>query len=187
MAYGGINGDLLQECLCHTQVSCTQSSCPCGSPLLTHTSSGDSQTQFCLSLCAVSGSRCAQGMFQASEHLWRVWGLILIFCPPTTCYGFSFALGRGVCPQSCSNTTHLPLQCLPSCWGFSALRRGVSPHSFKALSKDGGVGDSPIIGMILPLVSIWNHPTHKKLTTPHSMAAPLALCEAPCPVECASL
>ena len=22
--YGGVNGDLLQECLCHTQVSCTQ-------------------------------------------------------------------------------------------------------------------------------------------------------------------
>ena len=26
--YGGVNGDLLQEGLCHTQVSCTQSLCP---------------------------------------------------------------------------------------------------------------------------------------------------------------
>ena len=33
--YGGVNGDLLQEGLCHTQVCCTQSPCPCGSPLLT--------------------------------------------------------------------------------------------------------------------------------------------------------
>ena len=28
--YGGVNGDLLQEGLWHTQVSCTQSPCPCG-------------------------------------------------------------------------------------------------------------------------------------------------------------
>ena len=28
--YGGVNGDLLQESLCHTQVCCTQSPCPCG-------------------------------------------------------------------------------------------------------------------------------------------------------------
>ena len=49
--YGGVNGDLLQKGLCHTQVCCTQSPCPCGSPLLTCTSTGDAQTQFCLSLC----------------------------------------------------------------------------------------------------------------------------------------
>ena len=42
--YGGVNGDLLQEGLCHTQVCCTQSPCPCGSLLLTHTSTGDTQT-----------------------------------------------------------------------------------------------------------------------------------------------
>ena len=43
--YSGANGDLLQEGLCHTQVYCTQSPCPCSSPLLTRTSSGDTQTQ----------------------------------------------------------------------------------------------------------------------------------------------
>ena len=37
----------------HTQVHCTQSPCPCSSPLPTHTSSGDTQTQFCFSLCGV--------------------------------------------------------------------------------------------------------------------------------------
>ena len=46
-----VNGYLLQEGLCHTQVCCTQSPCPCGRPLLTHTFEGDSQTQFWLSLC----------------------------------------------------------------------------------------------------------------------------------------
>ena len=53
--YGGVNGDLFQEGLCHTQDCCTQSPCPCGSPLLTHTSTGDTQTQFCLSLCGSLG------------------------------------------------------------------------------------------------------------------------------------
>ena len=40
---GGVNGDLLQEGLCRTQVCCTQSLCPCSSPLLTCTSIGDTQ------------------------------------------------------------------------------------------------------------------------------------------------
>ena len=34
--YGGVNANLLQKGLCHTQVCCTQS--PCGRPLLTRTS-----------------------------------------------------------------------------------------------------------------------------------------------------
>ena len=43
--YGGVNGDLLQKGLCHTQVCCTQTPCPCSSLLLTRTSTGDTQTQ----------------------------------------------------------------------------------------------------------------------------------------------
>ena len=54
--YGGVNGDLLQEGLCHTQVFCTQSLCPCARPLLTRTFAGDTQTQFWPSFCGVSGS-----------------------------------------------------------------------------------------------------------------------------------
>ena len=46
--YGGVNGNLLQEGLCYTQVCCTQSPYPCSSPLLTCTSTGVAQTQFCL-------------------------------------------------------------------------------------------------------------------------------------------
>jgi len=60
--YNGVNSDLLQEGLCHTQVCCTQSPCPWSRPLLTHTSTGDTETQFWLSLCGVSGSWCKKGL-----------------------------------------------------------------------------------------------------------------------------
>ena len=95
---GGANGDLLQEGLCHTQVSCNQSPCPCSSPLLTQTSAGDTQTQFWLNLCGVSGSWCAQSLFEPSKRHWHVWSLILnvISSLLPSCWGFSFALGRGV-------------------------------------------------------------------------------------------
>ena len=66
--YGGVNGDLFQEDLCHTH---TQSPCPCGRPLPTCTFTGDSQTWFCLSLCGVLGSWCAQGLFEPSGHIWQ--------------------------------------------------------------------------------------------------------------------
>ena len=61
-------------------------------------------TQFCLSLCGVLGTWCAQGMFEPSEHLWQVWGLILNTILPLlpSCLGISFALGCGISPQSCS-------------------------------------------------------------------------------------
>ena len=75
--YGGVNGDLLHEGLCHIQICCIQAPCSYGSPLLTHTSTGDTQTQFCLSLCGVSGSWGTQSLFEPSEHFWWVWGLIL--------------------------------------------------------------------------------------------------------------
>ena len=73
---GGVNDDLLQEeyGLCHTQVCYTQSPCLCSSLLLTHTSTRDIQTQFCLRLCGVSGSWYTQDLFEPSEHLWLVPG-----------------------------------------------------------------------------------------------------------------
>ena len=51
------------------------------------------------------GSWYAQGLFEPSEHLWQEWGLILNATLPLLpcCWGFSFALGRGVSPQICSN------------------------------------------------------------------------------------
>ena len=97
----GVNGGLLKKGLCHTQIYFTQRPCPCISPLLIHTSPRDTQTQFCLSLCGFSGSWFSQGLFEPSEGLWWVWGLIL----------------------------NMILPLLPSCWGFSALGHGVSPHN----------------------------------------------------------
>ena len=80
--YGEVNGDLLQAGLCHTQVNYTQSPCPCSSPVMTLTSTEDTQTQFWLNLCVVSGSWCPQGSFELSEHLWLTWSLILNVIPP---------------------------------------------------------------------------------------------------------
>ena len=44
-------------------------------------------------------------LFEPSEHLWQVWGLILNVNSPflSSCWGFSFALGHGVSPHSCSS------------------------------------------------------------------------------------
>ena len=55
--YGVVNGNLLQEGLCHTQVCCTQSSCPCGRPLLTRTPQSCSNTVL-------------------SQSLWGLWVLV---------------------------------------------------------------------------------------------------------------
>ena len=63
--------------LCHTHIDCTQTPWTPSSPPLTRTSSGDTQTHFCLSFCRVSESWCSQGMFEPSEYLWQIWGLIL--------------------------------------------------------------------------------------------------------------
>ena len=92
--YGGVNDDLLREGLCHNYVYCIQSPCPCGSPLLTHASTGDAQTQFCLSLCGIPGSWCIKGLFEPSESHWQEWGLILNMNSPLlpSCWGFSFSL-----------------------------------------------------------------------------------------------
>ena len=97
--YVGVNGGFLHEGLCHTQVCCTQSHCPCGRSLLTHTSAGKTQilkgrsdsvsvgllvcTRFCLSPLSISG---------------RYGVLILNVISPLlpSCWGFSFALGCGV-------------------------------------------------------------------------------------------
>ena len=81
--YSGVNGDLFQEGLCHIQVCCTQSSCHCSSPLLTCTSTGDTQTQFRVSLCGVSQSWGAQGLLEPFECLRCVWGLILNTISPS--------------------------------------------------------------------------------------------------------
>ena len=120
--YGGVNGDLLQEGLGHTH---TQSPCPCVRPLPTRTSTGDTQTQFCLSLCGVPGSWCARGWFEPSEHLWQERGLILNANSPLllSCWGFSFALGRGESPQSHSSAMKPLHQDGPQTWQIQCIQK----------------------------------------------------------------
>ena len=82
LLYGGVNGDLLQECLCHSQVGYTQSPCPCK----------QSTTYPCLhrrhSLKALSGSVSVgspgthKALFEPSNLLWWAWGLILKVIQP---------------------------------------------------------------------------------------------------------
>ena len=61
-------------------------------------SPGDTQTQFCLSLCGVCWSCCVQHLFEPSKHRWQVWGLILNVILPLllSCWGFSLPLDFGV-------------------------------------------------------------------------------------------
>ena len=94
----GVNGDP-QEGLCHTQVCCTRSPCPCSRPLLTRTSTGDTQTPKGRSGSVSVGSPgMHKVLFEPSAHLWWSWGLILnaISALLPSCWGFSFALGRRV-------------------------------------------------------------------------------------------
>ena len=77
-----------------TQVCCSQSPCPHGRPLLTCASTGDTQT-----LKGRSGSDSVGSLgpgahkvlFEPSEHLWQVWGVIVntISVLLTSCWGFS--------------------------------------------------------------------------------------------------
>ena len=91
---GGVNGDLLQDGLCHTQVYCTQSPFPQGSPLPPRISTGDTHTQFRLSLCGVSGSQWAQG------HLSFLIGMGFYskceFAPPIILLGLLLCLWKQV-------------------------------------------------------------------------------------------
>ena len=65
--YGGVNCNLLQKDLGHTQVCCTQSPCPCSRPQLTRTSAGDIHTKFWFSLCGVSF------VLVHTRFVWAIW------------------------------------------------------------------------------------------------------------------
>ena len=93
---GGVNGNLLQKGLCHTQIYFPQSSCPCGRPLMTRNSAGDTQTLNGRSGSVSVGSPGVHKVwFEPSDHLWWVCGLILNAISPLLpfCWGFSFVLG----------------------------------------------------------------------------------------------
>ena len=70
--YSGVNGELLQEGLYHTQVCCTQSPCFSSRPLLICTSIGDTQT-----LKGRSGSASVgpYGMHKVLFDPWSIFGV----------------------------------------------------------------------------------------------------------------
>ena len=104
--------DLFQEDLCHTH---TQSPRPCGRSLLTHTSTGDVQTQFCL-------SPWDPWVLVHTRFLWALWTSLVgmefdskcEFTPPTV------LLELLLCPWMWGISSQL-LQCLPSYLCFSDL------------------------------------------------------------------
>ena len=97
--YGEVSGDLFQEGLCHTQVCCTQSPCPYSRPLLTPTSTGDTQTLKSRSgSVSVGSAGVYKVLFEPSECFWWVWSFILNVILPLlpSCWVFSFALRHWV-------------------------------------------------------------------------------------------
>ena len=83
---------------CCSQVCCSQNTCPHSRLLMT---TRDTQTLKCKSgLVSVGslGPDVHKVLFDSSEHLWQVWGLILKVILPLLppCWCISFALGHEV-------------------------------------------------------------------------------------------
>ena len=94
---GGVNSNLLQEVLCHTQVSCTQSP----APTAVHCWPISPQETLKHSSGSVSVGSLGPGGHKVCLSplcVWWVWGLILNVILPLwlSCWSFSFALGYGV-------------------------------------------------------------------------------------------
>ena len=120
--YSGINGDLFQEGLCHTQVCCTQSPLPA----VDHCQPIPPQETFKHSYVSVSVGPQGPG---ANRFVWALWVSLagmgfdskLKFIPPTISLGLLLRTQiLGISSQ--------PLQSLPSYWSFSAFGRGVYPY-----------------------------------------------------------
>ena len=76
-----------------------------------------------------------KALFEPSECLWGVWGLILNVISPLlqSCWGLSFALGHGVI--FCSGSQHLPLNgCLAVSCNFGVLAGEHECKSFYSIS-----------------------------------------------------
>ena len=119
-----------------------------------------------LSLCGVSGPWCA--LFEPSEHLWWVWGLILNMISPLllSFWGFSFALGCGV--SFFGGTQHSPVDgCSAASCNFG-VQAGLDKHtSFYSaiLESSWGGGEKPPIvwvqlrGQLAVISFPWSPPT----------------------------
>ena len=73
----GVNGDLLWEGLCHTQICCTHSLCPCSRQLSTHASTGDSWT--------LTGKSGPVSCGVTAPFSWVLVCTKFCLCPPRVC------------------------------------------------------------------------------------------------------
>ena len=129
---------------CVTHVYCTQSPCPCSRPLLTHASTGDSQTLKGRSGSVSVGSLspgAQKVLFELTEHLWKVLSLILNMISPLlqSCLGFYFALGCGV--SFFGEIQHSPVNgCSAASCNFGVLTGEDECMSFYKLMVTRGKG-----------------------------------------------
>ena len=114
-----------------------ESPCPCGRPLLTHDSAGYIQTLRGRS-GSVSVGSLGPGVHTLllipSEHLWKVWDLILIEISPLlpSCWGFYFALGCAV--SSFGGIQHSPVNdCSAARCNFGVLAEDRCMSSYSAM------------------------------------------------------
>ena len=122
--YGGVNGDLLQDSLHHTEAYWTERPCPCSSPPPQETLN-----------TVLSQSLWRLRVLVCIRYVWALWAYLVgmgfdfkcDFAHPTS------LLGLLLCPWMWGISSkwvqrHLATA-LPTCWGFSALGCGVYPHS----------------------------------------------------------
>ena len=126
--YDRVNGDLLHEGLCHSQVCCTQS--PCRRPLLTRTSTGDTHIQFWLSICGL--------------------GMCFMPVPGLSSWGGQ-VLSAVRCPRRAVHLNHLPSPSSSLSWvrGESTVSGGLCVSSGALISgcdPPGGCQPSRISG-----------------------------------------
>ena len=119
--YGGVNGDLLQEGLCHTQVCCTQSPCPEAG----HCWPLPPQETFKHSSGSVSVGSLGPGVYKVCLSTPSISGVYGFdskcnFSLLPSYWGFSFALGCGV--SIFGRILHSPVEgCLAASCNFEVL------------------------------------------------------------------
>ena len=132
---------------------------PCINPLLTWTCTGDPQPRGCFSLCGPFGSWCASRLFELSECLWRVWGLMLksILPLPPSSWDF-FVLGHRVSPHNSSSTEPWPPS--PQLQKVHGATDMGSPNSRRRLSNGAALvacGSPRVYLCALPQVLCFSH------------------------------
>ena len=121
---------------------CTKSPCPWSKPLLTCASTGDTQTLKGRSGSVSVGSPhpgAHKVLLEPSNRLWQVWDLIInvISALIPSCWGFSFALGRGV--SFFSGIQHSPVEgCSAASRNFGVLAEDECTSFYSMWKENGG-------------------------------------------------